>query len=97
MGGDRKRIFENAVRMECGFARSDTELQNCRMNLEAEAQSKLFTARASAQSSSRALEFLIRRLALIEGQKHVIFIGESLVTGASFGLPRSGDLAWLGA
>ncbi|HOG27984.1 MAG TPA: VWA domain-containing protein [Vicinamibacterales bacterium] len=98
VGGDRKRIFENAVRMECGFARSDTELQNCRMNLEAEAQSKLFTARASAQSSSRALEFLIRRLALIEGQKHVIFIGESLVTGASFGLLEgSGDLAWLGS
>jgi len=98
VGGDRKRIFEDAVRLECSFARTDAELMNCRMNLEADARSKFFTARTSAESSARALEHLIRRLALIEGQKHVIFIGEAFVTGASFGyLDGSGDLARLGS
>jgi VWFA-related protein len=95
--GNQKRLFDEAVRLECNWARTDSEMENCISTLQADARSKFYTARTSAQSSERSLEVLIRRLGLIEGQKHVIFIGQSLVTGSSYGLLEgAADLAWLG-
>lgn len=95
--GSQKRLWDEAVRMECNWARSDSEYENCRSTLEADARNKFQAARISAESSERAFEILIRRLAGIEGQKHLIFIGEALVTGSSFGyLDGVADLKWLG-
>jgi VWFA-related protein len=94
---NRKRLWDEAVRLECVWARTVEEYENCKSTLEADARSKFFTARASAEASERSLEILIRRLSIIEGQKHLIFIGEALVTGSSFGyLDGVADLAWLG-
>jgi VWFA-related protein len=95
--GSQKRLWDEAVRMECNWTRTDNEYQNCEATLQADARSKFYSARTSAESSERSLEILIRRLALIEGQKHVIFIGQSLVTGSSYGLLEGiSDLKWLG-
>jgi VWFA-related protein len=95
--GNQKRLFDEAVRLECNWARSDSEMENCISTLQADARSKFYTARTAAESSERSLEILIRRLSLIEGQKHVIFIGQSLVTGSSYGLLDGvRDLKWLG-
>jgi VWFA-related protein len=95
--GSQKRLWDEAVRMECNWTRSESEYQNCLATLQADARSKFYTARVAAESSERSLEILIRRLAIIEGVKHVIFIGQSLVTGSSYGLLDGvADLNWLG-
>ncbi len=95
--GSQRRLWDQAIREECNWTRSDNEYENCRTTLEADARSKFYAARTSAESSERSLEILIRRLSLIEGQKHLIFIGEGLVTGSSYGyLDGIADLAWLG-
>ena len=60
--GSQKRLWDEAVRMECNWARSDSEYQNCRSTLEADARNKFQAARISAESSERAFEILIRRL-----------------------------------
>ena len=74
-----------------------TEWENCRTTLEADARSKFNTAREAAEASERSFEVLLRRLSIIDGQKHVIFIGQNLVTGSSFGyLDGVADLKWLG-
>jgi len=95
--GSQPRLWDEAVRMECTWARSESEAENCRATLEADARSKFHTARTSAASSERSLEVLIRRLSIIEGQKHMVFIGQALVTGSSYGyLDGLADLKWLG-
>ena len=95
---NQRRLWEEAVRIECVWARTGEEYENCKSTLEADARSKFHTARTAAESSERSLELLIRRLSIIEGQKHLIFIGEALVTGSSFGyLDGVADLAWLGS
>jgi VWFA-related protein len=95
--GSQRRLWDEAVRMECNWTRSESEEENCRTTLEADARSKFHTARTAAESSERSLEILIRRLSLIEGQKHMIFIGQALVTGSSYGyLDGLADLKWLG-
>ena len=74
-----------------------TRYENCRTTLEADARAKFHTARMAAEMSERSLEVLIRRLSIIDGQKHVIFIGQGLITGSSFGyLDGVADLKWLG-
>ncbi len=95
--GSQQRLWDQALREECIWARSDSEYENCRATLEADARAKFYAARTSAESSERSLEILIRRLSLIDGPKYMIFIGESLVTGSSYGyLDGIADLAWLG-
>jgi VWFA-related protein len=95
--GSQRRLWDQALREECVWARTDGEFEACRMALEADARAKFATARASAESSERALEIALRRLSLIDGQKHLIFIGQSLVTGSSYGLLDGvADLAWIG-
>ncbi len=95
--GSQRRLWDQAIQEECTWARSESELENCRTTLQADARSKFFAARTAAESSERSLEILIRRLSIIDGQKHVIFIGEGLVTGSSYGyLDGIADLAWLG-
>ena len=96
--GNQKRLFDEAVRlgMQLGTLRQ-RDTKTASPTLEADARSKFYTARTAAESSERSLEILIRRLSLIEGQKHVIFIGQSLVTGSSYGLLDGvADLKWLG-
>jgi len=91
------RLWDEALRMECNWTRDPNEWENCRSTLEADARSKFHTARTAAEMSERSLEVLIRRLSIIDGQKHVIFIGQGLVTGSSFGyLDGVADLKWLG-
>ena len=91
------RLWDEALRMECNWTRDPNEWENCRSTLEADARSKFFTARTAAEMSERSLEVLIRRLSIIDGQKHMIFIGQGLVTGSSFGyLDGVADLKWLG-
>jgi len=98
ISGSQKRLWDEAVRTECYWARTDNEYDNCKSTLEADARTKFYTARSAAEESERSLEILIRRLAVIEGQKHMIFIGQSLVTGSSFGyLDGLADLNRLGA
>ena len=94
---NQARLWDEAVRLECVWARDQSEYQNCRSTLEADARAKFDAARSSAEMSERSLEVLIRRLSIIDGQKHVIFIGQNLVTGSSFGyLDGVADLKWLG-
>ena len=95
--GNQRRLWDEAIRLECNWARNENEWENCRSTLEADARSKFHTAREAAESSERSFEVLLRRLSIIDGQKHVIFIGQNLVTGSSFGyLDGVGDLKWLG-
>jgi VWFA-related protein len=94
---NQARLWDEAVRLECVWARDQSEFENCRSTLEADARAKFDAARSSAEMSERSLEVLIRRLSIIDGQKHVIFIGQNLVTGSSFGyLDGVADLKWLG-
>jgi VWFA-related protein len=91
------RIWDEALRTECNWTRDANEYENCRTTLEADARAKFHTARMAAEMSERSLEVLIRRLSIIDGQKHVIFIGQGLITGSSFGyLDGVADLKWLG-
>ena len=91
------RLWDEALRTECNWARDDNEFDNCRSTLEADARAKFQTARTAAEMSERSLEVLVRRLSIIDGQKHVIFIGQGLITGSSFGyLDGVADLKWLG-
>jgi len=93
----QRRLWDEAVRMECNWTRTVEEYENCKSTLEGDARSKFYAARTSAEASERSLEILIRRLGIIEGQKYLIFIGEALVTGSSFGyLDGVADLKWLG-
>ena len=95
--GNQRRLWDEAIRLECNWARNENEWENCRTTLEADARSKFHTAREAAEASERSLEVLLRRLSIIDGQKHVIFIGQNLVTGSSFGyLDGVADLKWLG-
>ena len=97
MTKNQYRLWDEAVRMECNWARDQNELENCRSTLEADARAKFHTAREAAEMSERSLEVLVRRLSIIDGQKHVIFIGQGLITGSSFGyLDGVADLKWLG-
>ncbi len=83
--GNQRRLWDEAIRLECNWARNENEWENCRSTLEADARSKFNTAREAAEASERSFEVLLRRLSIIDGQKHVIFIGQNLVTGSSFG------------
>jgi len=95
--GNQRRLWDEAVRLECVWARSQSEYENCRTNLESDARGIFNAARESAEASERALEVLLRRLSIIDGQKHLIFIGQALVTGVSFGyMDGFADLQWLG-
>jgi VWFA-related protein len=96
--GNEKRLWDEAVAQECIWARNDTEYATCKAQLDADARHKFATARSAAEQSEEALKILIGQLGRVEGQKHVIFISEGLVTGSSFGyLDGFGDLAWLGS
>ncbi len=96
--GNEKRLWDEALRQECDWTRNETEYQTCKSQLEADARYKFAAARTSAEQSEEALKILIGQLGRVEGQKHVIFISEGLVTGSSFGyMDGFGDLAWLGS
>lgn len=92
--GRDRRLWDAAVQEECRWARSATEYSSCMAELEANARVLVGAARAAAQSSAQALTRLVTRLGAVEGPKHVVLIGESLVTGTSFGSTDGlGDLA----
>ena len=96
--GNEKRLWDEALRQECDWARTDSEYQTCKAQLEADARYKFAAARSAAEQSEEALKILIGQLGRVEGQKHVVFISEGLVTGSSFGyMDGFADLAWLGS
>jgi VWFA-related protein len=96
--GSQRRLFNEAVSEECSFVRSAEEAARCRIDMENEARSKVMTAHAAEQATVNVLQALFERLAAVDGQKYVVFVGQALVTGASFGyLDGINDLAWIGA
>jgi VWFA-related protein len=96
--GSQRRLFNQAVSDECSAVRTQGEAERCRLDMENEARTKVMTAHAAEQATVKVLEALFTRLGQVDGQKYVIFVGQGLVTGASFGfLDGVSDLAWLGA
>jgi VWFA-related protein len=94
--GSQRRLFNQAVSDECSGVRSADEAQRCRIDMENEARQKVMTAHAAEQATVKVLQALFERLAGIDGQKYVIFVGQALVTGASFGyLDGVSDLQWI--
>jgi VWFA-related protein len=83
--GQQRRLWNEAVSLECAYARSESELQNCIAELEGLARSKVATAKTSASISLQALRNLMRRLATVDGPKQVVLVGQALVTGTEFG------------
>jgi VWFA-related protein len=95
--GSQRRLFQEAVSDECNFARTQAEMLRCQQDLENEARNKVMAAHQAEQGTLMKLEGLFDRLATIDGQKYVVFLGQGLVTGASFGyLDGIGDLKWIG-
>jgi len=96
--GSQGRLFNQAVSEECAFARSAEEATRCRLDMENEARSKVMTAHAAEQATVHVLQALFERLAAVDGQKFLVFVGQSLVTGSSFGyLDGLSDLSWIAA
>ena len=94
--GSQRRLFTRAVSEECASSRFDSEVVSCQAEMEGEARQIVATAQAAAQATVKTLETLFDRLAAIDGPKHVVFIGQGLVTGSSFGsLDGLADLAWI--
>ena len=47
--GNQRRLWDEAIRLECNWARNDNEWENCRTTLDADARSKFNTAREAAR------------------------------------------------
>src|SRR5262245_11464530 len=96
--GTQRRLFEEAVAQECRQTRSQSEFNLCRAELEADARNKVMTAHAAQQATVQSLRALFDRLTVIDGPKYVVFIGQALVTGSSFGdLSGAADFEWVSA
>ncbi len=97
MTKNQYRLWDEAVRMECNWARDQNELRELPVDARSRRPCQVPHSEGSREMSERSLEVLVRRLSIIDGQKHVIFIGQGLVTGSSFGyLDGVADLKWLG-
>ena len=83
--GSHRRLYNQAVAEECAYTRTPVDMIHCRNDMEAAAKEVVMTAQAAERSTVHALELLFERLGSIEGPKHVVFIGQGLVTGSSFG------------
>jgi VWFA-related protein len=96
--GVQRHLFEQAVQMECRSMTTSGDVVRCRREMEVEAQNKVMAAHAAEQATVQALRSLFDRLAGIEGPKHVVFVGQGLVTGSSFSdLKGLADLNWVAA
>jgi VWFA-related protein len=85
MTGQQRRLWTEAVQIECSFTRTQQEFENCLRELEGLARDKVMAAKTSASISLQALKNLIRRMGTVEGPKQLILVGQSMVTGTNFG------------